>query len=441
MTLHRLGIIEALAAIADGRIAAGDYLESCIARTLAVEPRVGAFAHFDPDAVRASAATVAPTGALRAMPVGIKDIIATRGIPTEMGSAAFRGHVPERSAWVIDALAGASALMFGKTVTTEFAWRHPGRTRNPWNLAHSPGGSSSGSAAAVACGCVPAALGTQTLGSVLRPAAYCGVVGYKPSYGAIPRTGVYPLAHSLDHIGVFARSVVDAALVASVLYGSDGIDLPDAPRPGSGWPLAPLAAPPRVALLRTSAWHRASPEQQALVEAVADRLRAAGASVTDVDLPPSFDAVWAIARTLCDAEGAVSNGALARERPPRISTPTLELVARGDALTAPDYLRAKDAQHALMREFASIMATFDAALTAPATGGAPEGLADTGDALFCTPFSLLGTPAIAIPAGATAGGLPLGVQLAGRRGDDRRLLETAAWVEREIGWVQGFPLQ
>ena len=234
MKPYELGIVEALSAMADGRLTRREYLDSCIARTEAIDPSIRAFAHFDPGAVRSSDDV---TGPLAGIPVGLKDIIRTKGVQTEMGSPAFRGHVPDRSASVVDALSAAGAVLFGKTVTTEFAWRQPGATRNPWNPAHTPGGSSSGSVAAVSYGAVPAALGTQTLGSVLRPAAFCGVVGFKPSYSAIPRTGVYPFAASLDHVGVFARSVGDAALLASVLVGNDGIDFPNRMPLVPAWPL------------------------------------------------------------------------------------------------------------------------------------------------------------------------------------------------------------
>jgi Asp-tRNA(Asn)/Glu-tRNA(Gln) amidotransferase A subunit family amidase len=439
MDLYRLGLSEALSAIANGRFTAGEYLESCIARTVAVEPAVRAFAWFDADAARASASVGSSYDALAGMPIGIKDIIRTKGVPTEMGSPAFLGHVPEQSAWVIDALADASAVMFGKTVTTEFAWRQPGATRNPWNVEHTPGGSSSGSAAAVAAGCVPGALGTQTFGSVLRPAAFCGVVGYKPSYGAIPRTGVYAVAGSLDHVGVFARNVIDAALLASVLTGRDGIDAPHVTPLAPTWPVEAMTPAPRIALVKTSMWARVSQEQQDLVLSVARKLEAQGATVTVLELPPAFDAIWKTAQTICDVEAAVVNEALAAEQPPRVSRHTIELVARGAAVSAMDYVRAKDMQQALIRAFASIMAPFDAALTAPALGEAPRGLDDTGDAMFCTPASVLGAPAISIPAGDSGNHLPLGIQLLNRWGDDRRLLETSLWVERAIGRTRGFP--
>ncbi len=436
MEAYRLGLTEALAEIEAGRLTKDDYLESCIARAEAVEPTVHAFAYFDADAVRRSTSS---SGPLAGIPVGIKDIIATAGMPTEMGSPAYRGHVPERSAWVVDALTNAGAIVFGKTVTTEFAWRKPGATRNPWNVAHTPAGSSSGSAAAVAYGAVPAALGTQTLGSVLRPAAFCGVVGYKPSYAAIPRTGVHPLAGSLDHVGMFTRSVDDVALLASALFGRDGIDVPMHAAIAPPWPLREPRGAPRIALWRTSRWDLASAEQRDCVEATARLLEASGATVTPLDLPASFDALWPAAPTIIDVEGAIVSGALADETPPRIGAPTLDLVARGRAIAAVDYVAARQTQQRLRLAFDALMAPFDAALTAPALGTAPAGLGDTGDAMFCTPASVLGVPAIALPAAIGAAGLPLGVQLIGRWSRDRELLETARWVERRLAWTYRFP--
>ncbi|MGY8904364.1 MAG: amidase [Burkholderiales bacterium] len=437
MPLYQLGLIEATTSIAQGRLSAADYLESCIARTLAVAPSVKPFAYFDASAVRAAKASPGP---LAGMPIGFKDIMATRGIPTEMGSAAFEGHVPAQSAWVVDALQGAGALVFGKTVTTEFAWRHPGKTHNPWSLAHTPGGSSSGSAAAVACGCVPAALGTQTVGSVLRPAAYCGVVGYKPSFGITPRTGIHAFSPSLDHVGVFARCVADAAWLASFMTGRDGIDFWGTPAPTPAWPLAQSGPAPRIALLRSTVWQRISPEQQQLVESTAQRLVACGASVTSVELPPSLEALWACVDTLVDVEGGASNAALADAMPQRISPVSLALVERGRKVLAADYFAARQLQQALIRAFAAWLAPFDVALMAPALGEAPVGLANTGDASLCALASLVGAPAIALPAGISGNQLPLGIQLVGRWGNDRGLLEAAIWVEQQLAYRSGFPL-
>jgi amidase len=440
--LFQHGLIEARAAIAAGEFSAGEYLESCIARTLSVEHALNAFVYFNPQQVRRQLAAQQgreSTGPLAGMPIGIKDIIATAGIPTEMGSAAFKGHIPNTSAWVVARLEGAGSLMFGKTATTEFAWRQPAATRNPWKLGHTPGGSSSGSAAAVAAGCVPAALGTQTFGSVIRPAAYCGVVGYKPSFGATPRTGVYPLSPSLDHIGAFARSVGDAALLAAEITGADGIDFLDFAPPTPCWPVAVRASPPRIALVRTEIWNRTALQQQQAVEHTATLLESLGAEVHTLELPASFAQIWDVAKTICDAEGTLVNTHFADETPPRVSVPILELVARGQKISAGAYLKAKSSQQALIREFAKIMAPFDALLTAPALDVAPSGLENTGDAVFCIPFTLLGVPAITLPVSVSNAGLPLGIQLAGCRGDDRRLLEAALWIERALSKPIDFP--
>ena len=440
MSLYQFGLVEALTSVSNGDFTAADYVNSCLDRMHAVEPQLGAFIHFDEDAVR-QASLLPADGPMGGMPVGIKDVIATRGVPTEMGSAAFRGHVPEQSAWVVQALADAGAVMFGKTVSTEFAWRHPGKTRNPWNLSHTPGGSSSGSAAAVAAGCVPVALGTQTLGSVVRPAAFCGVVGYKPSYGSIPRSGVYELAHSLDHVGIFARHVTDAAFVASLLTANDGLDFPRLLIAAPVWPVAKAVKSPCIVVLRTSMWERSSREQQDLIERTAQQLTAAGATLTWLEWPELFNTIWDVAQTLCDAEGAAVNAHLAHENPPRISQPSLELIARGQVIPVFDYIQALKDQQMLTQAFAAYMEPFDAVLTAPAFGEAPLGLDATGDAAFCTPFTLFGAPAISLPASLSAKGLPLGVQLASPWGHDRTLLETALWVEAQLAWGSRFPIE
>ncbi len=439
-----------MAAITEGRFAAHDYVESCIQRTISTEERVGAFAHFNPDRIRAQLRTqTSASGRLANMPIGVKDIMATNGVPTEMGSAAligpFSGYIPHTSAKVVDKLDGESAIMFGKTVTTEFAWRKPGKTRNPWQLDHTPGGSSSGSAAAVAAGCVPAALGTQTFGSVIRPAAFCGVVGFKPSFGAIPRTGIYPLSHSLDHVGVFTRSVADAVLLSACLWTEDRTidDNKANPVPPvlSDWQPVAEWQPRQIALLHTSRWDRADAAQQQLIKDTAALLAEGGANVTLLELPAGFDAVWDIASTICDVEGAQVNRPFLNDNPPRVSRPMLDLINRGIAHSAPDYQRAKAAQQSLMLQFHELLAPFDAALTAPSCGEAPAGLADTGDAVFCIPFSVLGGPAITLPAAMSASNLPLGIQLVHRWGDDQRLIDAARWIEQRLARPQRFPLQ
>src|SRR5687767_2070427 len=296
MDLFPLGLTEALRAYREGRATVQDYVASCSARIAQLEPAVQAWEWFD--AQRAMADAEERAGGILAdlplygIPVAVKDIINTRGIPTRMGSRIFYSNVPSHSAWVVRRLEALGGLVMGKTVTTEFAFRTPGKTHNPWNPGHTPGGSSSGSAAAVAAGFVPVGIGTQTLGSVIRPAAFCGVVGYKPSFGAISRTGIHPFSATLDTVGVFARSVADVAWFGACLMGPDARDdatVTKGPEKILRVPLQQLAAPPRLAVIRTPKWHLASEPQKANFEAAVNRLRDAGAHVREVNLPKLFD--------------------------------------------------------------------------------------------------------------------------------------------------------
>src|SRR5438045_1289623 len=269
MDLFRLGLTDMLRTVREGRATVQELVESCSTRIAALEPRIQAWEWFD--ASRAMAEAEERAGGiltdlpLFGIPVGVKDIIATRGIPTRMGSRIFANNVPTHSSWVVRRLEALGGLVLGKTVTTEFAYRLPGKTRNPWNTAHTPGGSSSGSAAAVAAGFVPVAIGTQTLGSVVRPAAFCGVVGYKPTFGAISRTGIHPFSATLDTVGVFARSVADASWFAACLMGQDARDEATLVRGDLKVlhvPLEPLPAAPRLAVVRTPKWPLASDAQK-----------------------------------------------------------------------------------------------------------------------------------------------------------------------------------
>src|SRR5258706_9194619 len=269
MDLFRLGWMDMLRTVREGRASVQELVESCSTRVAALEPRIQAWEWFD--ASRAMAEAEERAGGiltdlpLFGIPVGVKDIIATRGIPTRMGSRIFANHVPTHSAWVVRRLEALGGLVMGKTVTTEFAYRQPGKTRNPWNPAHTPGGSSSGSAAAVAAGFVPVAIGTQTLRSVIRPAAFCGVVGYKPSFGAISRTGIHPLSPTRDTVGAFARSIADAAWFGACLMGLDSKDEATATKRARRLrrvPPGPLAARPRLAVGKTPKWPRATEAQR-----------------------------------------------------------------------------------------------------------------------------------------------------------------------------------
>ena len=433
--LHQLGLVEALRAFRTGAATPEAYLSACLDAARARDPNLRAFTHL--------ASTLdAGAGPFGGIPVGIKDIIATTDMPTANGSAIYDGQVPASDAWVVARLRSLGASILGKTVTTEFAWRHPGPTHNPWRRGHTPGGSSSGSAAAVAAGLVPLALGSQTFGSVIRPAAYCGVVGFKPSFGAVPRAGIHPLAGSLDHVGLFTRSVADAAYALSWLATSDDADrhgqplVPFSVDPETG--LNPLPVP-RLALVRTTLWDQADPDQQALIDATARKFRAEGGVVEELVLPEGFEALWSAARTILAAEAGATFAPLVARFPDKASEPLKDLVREGAAIAAVAYVEALRLQANLRAGLASVLQGFDAILTLPAPGPAPEGLAFTGDPAFCVPWTCLGVPALTIPAGESRDGLPLGIQLVGPYRADLRLLRIALWCEAALARSPRFP--
>jgi len=397
-----------------------------------IEPQIQAWAWLDPDLARQKAEHWDPQAtatSLSGIPIGIKDIIATAGIPTRMGTALFAEHVPTSSATVVEKLEAAGAFVLGKTVTTEFAYRHPGPTRNPWNLAHTPGGSSSGSAAAVASGMVPLALGSQTLGSVIRPAAFCGIVGYKPSYGMISRFGMHPFSPTLDHVGVFARRVWDAWQLVAVLSGADERDPGTtgqtllAPETGSGIPL------PRLGVCKTPWWNQAEASQQAHFLEQVEVLQSAGARVTSWDGDPAFAEGPRIVAAIMAYEAAQIYKPLAEHYPNQLSPPLQDLIKEGYQISKADYESALAQRQQLQQRWQASTAGFDGLLTLPALGPAPQGLASTGDALFCKTWTLMGIPAITLPTGHTQTGLPLGTQLLGRWGEDEVLLRAALWCE------------
>jgi Asp-tRNA(Asn)/Glu-tRNA(Gln) amidotransferase A subunit family amidase len=334
-------------------------------------------------------------------------------MPTTAGAGPFAHERPARDSTAVARLREAGAVIVGKTATTEFAYRDPAATRNPWNTAHTPGGSSSGSAAAVAARMVPLALGTQTVGSVVRPAAYCGVVGLKPSYGRVPADGVVPLAWSLDHVGCFTRSVEDAALVLGVLAGAGA-----APRGGA----------PRIGL--PAAWvERAEPATAAHVMAVGRRLAAAGAEVAETSLPDAFAAIDAAGREVMAAEAAAYHVDRFGPEPSSHRPGIAALIRTGRALPAIDYVRANRARDAFRSDMRPLFERFTVLLTPAAPGPAPRGLDSTGDPVFCAPWSFIGAPAIALPSGVGEDGLPLAVQLIAGPGRDADLLGAAAWCE------------
>jgi Asp-tRNA(Asn)/Glu-tRNA(Gln) amidotransferase A subunit family amidase len=427
------GVLDLLRLFKDNQAAADRYAAACLEKAKAAEPQLRAFEYLPQNTARRP-------GPLSGIPVAIKDIIATADMPTTNGSPVYKGHVPARDAWVVERLRNLGATIFGKTVSTEFAWRHPGPTVNPWNHNHTPGGSSSGSAAAVAAGIVPLALGTQTLGSVIRPAAFNGVVGLKPSFGAIPRTGVHPLSPSLDHVGFFARRVDDVAYALSLLGDSSDRDPHGRPVPtfqvdtDTGVP--PLDKP-RLGIVRFEKWSRVEPEQQRVFEAAIAKLRNAGAVLEPLELGELDRANWDAINTILASEAALIFASLVERYPDRTSSRLKELVEAGKAYSAYSYLAAKALQQELQSRFATDISGFDAVLTLPAFGEAPEGLGYTGDAEYCAPWTLIGVPAVTLPARFGKNQLPLGLQIVGRYREDHRLLRVAKWIESVLNFDPG----
>ncbi|MEA2918858.1 MAG: hypothetical protein QOJ15_10939 [Bradyrhizobium sp.] len=429
------GILELLRLFKDNEAVADQYASARLEQAKAVEPRLKAFEYLPQDTSRRP-------GPLSGIPVAIKDIIATSDMPTTNGSPIYRDHIPAADAWVVERLRNLGATIFGKTVSTEFAWRQPGPTVNPWNGRHTPGGSSSGSAAAVAAGIVPLALGSQTLGSVIRPAAFNGVVGLKPSFGAIPRSGVHALSPSLDHIGFFARRVDDVAFALSLLAASSDSDRHGRPLPGfhvdADQGLPPLENP-RLGIVRFEKWSKVEPEQQKIFEAAVATLRDAGAVVEELELSELDSANWSTINTILAGEAALIFEGLVERYPDRTSDHLKSLVSAGIAHSALEYLAAKALQEKLRSAFATQISGFDAILTLPAFGEAPEGLGFTGNAEYCAPWTLLGAPAVSLPAGFGKTGLPLGIQVVGAYREDHRLLRVAKWIERALMFDPGIP--
>ena len=421
---------EAASEIARGALSAEDYTRACLDRIAAAETDVQAFAHLDPDHAMAQARALdrhkgngGRIGPLHGVPVGIKDIFDTADYPTECGSPALAGRRPETDAAAVRKLREAGAVIIGKTVTTEFAYFHPGKTRNPRDVKRTPGGSSSGSAAAVAAGMVPLAIGSQTNGSMIRPAAFCGVFGVKPSHGLISRAGALTLSRKLDHVGAFARSVDDLALILDVLAGQDPADPDTRPYAAPGFRAAaaePPPLPPSFALVRTPKWDKADPEARNALEDLAKTL---GAS--EADLPGSYLAAWDAQRAIMAADMAYNLGAIV-DKGGEISKPLRDFVAEGRTVTAVQYLAAvRDARRYADGLLAIFEKLSDAIITLSARGAAPLGLGATGDPVFCSLWTLTGLPALNVPLLADAEGLPIGVQLIGASGRDDRLLRTA----------------
>ena len=420
--------------IARGAVKAVEAAEVFLERITEREPEVQAWAHLDPDHVMRQAeaadrqrASGRPIGPLHGVPVGLKDIIDTRDFPTENGTALDAGRRPRDDAAIVQRLREAGAIIMGKTVTTELAVFTPGKTRNPHDPGRTPGGSSSGSAAAVAAGMVPLAVGSQTNGSVIRPASFCGVVGLKPSQGLVSRRGVLMQSPTLDTIGTFSRSIEDAALLADILAGYDEGD------PGSALTARPdllniaLSRPPvkpRFALVRSPVWDKAQAEVRGGIAEVAEAL---GERVEEVELPEPFRHVHDWHRVINLADIARNYARYLDMDPAGLSRKLMAMIEEGLAVRAVDYANAQDSIAPLNAALDRLFERYDAIVTPAAPGEAPAGLESTGDPVFSTLWTYCGVPALTLPLLSGSNGMPIGVQLVGRRLYDGRLLRTARW--------------
>jgi aspartyl-tRNA(Asn)/glutamyl-tRNA(Gln) amidotransferase subunit A len=425
--LTDLGIRDAAERIRRGGCSSVALVEACLARVRARDTELQAWAHVDADGALAAArerdaeaSAGRPRGPLHGVPLGIKDIFDVAGMPTTAGAAAFAHTRPSRDSTAVARLRAAGAIMLGKTHTTQFAYRDPAPTRNPWNGAHTPGGSSSGSAAAVAARMVPGAIGSQTVGSILRPAAYCGVVGLKGPHGLVPLGGVVPLAWSLDHAGPFARSVADAVLLLTVL-ADHRVE-----------PLETTA--PRLAIGR-QLFDRAEPALRNHLDLVVRQLDAAGARVTELTLPAPFAEIHAAGQVVLEVEAATYHQATFAKYASDYGAGMAEMVARGLTRPATEYVAANRARLAFREAMLPLLEAHDALLSPTAPGPAPAGLGWTGDASLCAPWSSAGVPSLTLPSGVDEAGLPLALQLVQAPSGLARLLGAAAWCERALGFA------
>jgi aspartyl-tRNA(Asn)/glutamyl-tRNA(Gln) amidotransferase subunit A len=425
---YALSLVGAIDALSSGALSCTALTQSLLDRIDATDANVQAWAWLDREhalaAARAVDARRTPGGGstLEGVPIGVKDIVATAGMPTQMGSPIYAGAIPARDAECIFRLKGAGGMVLGKTVTTEFAFMQPGKTRNPWNAACTPGGSSSGSAAAVALGQVPAAIGTQTNGSVIRPAAYCGIVGFKPGKDLLPFAGVYRFSPTMDTLGIFARTVADCALLAGVLAADTAMELRGEASEGA----------PVLAFVTEFPWVTTSSEQRDALDTAADALRSAGARVTALALPAACHDAPTQHRCITLHEAARELGALQDRERGRMSAKLNAALDEGRTIGDGAYADALVRRAEIIAALTDWLAGFDAVLTPPAPAAAPQDLTQTGDPACCTLWSLAGFPALSLPIALAPNGLPLGMQLSAPALHDPRLLAVAKWCELRL---------
>jgi Asp-tRNA(Asn)/Glu-tRNA(Gln) amidotransferase A subunit family amidase len=418
VTPNELSAVEASRRILAGDLSSEMLVRACLDRIAAREPQISAWSYIDPEAALAEARErdgSEPLGPLHGIPVAVKDVIDVRGMPTGMGSAIYKDYRPFADASCVATLRAAGAVILGKTVTAEFAGVAPGPTRNPLALSRTPGGSSSGSAAALADNMTPVAFGTQTGGSILRPASYCGVVGFKPTYNTVNRAGLKFAAESFDTIGLMARNVADVSLIWRVLVGQTARD-------------TQVAAPLTVALFRTQHWNSASPETVEAINAAADRLTASGTKIDEIPVPDGFEALTEARKVINDYERARALAWEWQHHRDQISPALAAVVTHGRSIPYDDYLRATKVVAHWRGWLGTLMAGYDALLTPAADGEAPQGLESTGRATFQQVWTMLHAPSISLPLWTGPNGLPVGVQLVGKLHGDDALLDLAHWM-------------
>ncbi len=439
--MYDLTIAEAVDAVRTRSVSVVELMESLLARSRTLDPALRVWETLDEDAALDAARSAQADvergrlrGPLHGAPIGVKDIFNTQGVRTTSGSPIYEDFTPGFDSTAVARLTAAGAIMMGKTVTTEFASFDPSPTRNPWNPRHTPGGSSSGSAAGVAARMFPGALGSQTSGSVLRPASYNGVVGLKPTFGRISRYGVTPVAWSLDTVGCFTRTVEDAGIMLDALAGMDELDPASSAEPVSRYADAAVnPAPPRIGALRRFFFERADDEVAAHTDEAIGRLARAGASVSEAEPECDFDTLLAAHRIVMNVESAVSRGPDFAARPDDFSPNVRGSIEWGMMAPATAYVQAQRRRAAFRREAADLAARFDALLTPSTLTPAPRDLTTTGDASFQAPWTTAGLPAISLPSGLSASGLPLGIQLVAAPFAESRLLSAASWCEGALG--------
>ncbi len=412
-------------ALATRELRASTLAQALVARITAMEPALHAWSWFDAAAAQAQATALdsaAAQGPLHGLAIGVKDLIDTAGMPTSYGSAIYEGHRPHVDAACVALARAAGAWVMGKTVSTELANMTPAVTRNPHRLDHTPGGSSSGSAAAVSAGCVPLALGTQTAGSIIRPAAFCGIVGYKPSPRCIPRAGVKANADTLDEVGVLARSVDDAALLSRVLC-SQGVD---AALPST------QAFAPRIGVVLTSQQRALSLGMMAMVLTSAQRLASAGATVQELSWPIALEGLFEAQRIVQAFETARALSPELLYRREALSPMLLSFLDEARLIEPAAYAAARALALSAQPAVEALFAGLDVLIAPAAAGAAPRSLDTTGDPVFSRPWQLLGCPCITVPGGVDSTGMPLGLQVIARVNDDERLFAAAAWISRAL---------